>query len=136
VVKPHVVSVCFKCFGCSRGMLHLFQMNVAKVYQNVAYVAMVARVCYKGLFQRFICVFERIVASVFIGMLHTFHSHMLQMFYLDIAYVCNGFQLFSCVFASVSETCFKYFICLQTYVASIASGCYKVDWVLHLLQYV
>ena len=31
--------------------------------------------------------------------------------------------MFSCVFASVSEACFKYFICLQTYVASVASRC-------------
>jgi hypothetical protein len=91
VVKTHVVSICFKYFECSRDMFHLFQMNLTKVDQNVIYVAMVAHVCYKGLFQRFICVFGRIITSVFIGMLHTFHSHMLQMFYLDIAYVCNGF---------------------------------------------
>jgi hypothetical protein len=45
------------------------------------------------------------------------------------------FKLFSCVFTSVSETCFKYFICLQIYVTSVASECYKVDWVLHMLQY-
>jgi hypothetical protein len=38
-----------------------------------------------------------------------------------------AFQVFSGVFASVSEACFKCFICLQTYVANISSECFKVD---------
>jgi hypothetical protein len=46
-------------------------------------------------------------------------------FYLDVAYVCNGFQVFSCVFSSVSEACFKCFICLQTYVTTVVFGCFK-----------
>jgi hypothetical protein len=51
---------------------------------------------------------------------------MLQVSYLDIAYVCNGFQVFfMCVFASVLEAYFKCFICLQTYVANVASTCFK-----------
>ena len=49
-------------------------------------------------------------------------THMLQSFYLDVAYVL---QWFSGVFASVSNTCLKCFTCLQTYVASVASGCFK-----------
>jgi hypothetical protein len=57
-------------------------------------------------------IFQMHVASVFIVMLHMFHT-MLQVFYFDVAYVCNGFQVFfSRVFASVSRTCFKCFICL------------------------
>jgi hypothetical protein len=43
-------------------------------------------------------------------------------FTLHVAYVNNGFQVF---FASVSDACFKYFICLQTYVISVASRCFK-----------
>jgi hypothetical protein len=35
--------------------------------------------------------------------------------------------MFSDVFASGSDTCFKCFIYLQMYVASAASGCFKVD---------
>jgi hypothetical protein len=36
------------------------------------------------------------------------------------------FKCFSgAFFASVSEVCFKCFICLQTYVASVASRCFK-----------
>jgi hypothetical protein len=50
---------------------------------------------------------------------------MLQVFYLDVAYVCNDFQVLLGVFASVLDACFKYFICLQTYVASIVSEYFK-----------
>jgi hypothetical protein len=45
--------------------------------------------------------------------------------YLDVAYVCNGFQALFRFFSSVSEPCFKCFICLQTYVVAIVSGCFK-----------
>jgi hypothetical protein len=34
-------------------------------------------------------------------------------------------SVFSGVFASVSDICFKCFICLHMYVASVASGCFK-----------
>jgi hypothetical protein len=42
------------------------------------------------------------------------------------------FKCFSGVFVSVSDACFKCFIFLQKYVASIASGYLKVYRVLHL----
>jgi hypothetical protein len=51
VLKTHVTSVCFKC--CLRGMLQEFRMNVAKVDQDVAYVAMVVYVRCKHLFPMF-----------------------------------------------------------------------------------
>jgi hypothetical protein len=35
------------------------------------------------------------------------------------------FKCFSCVFASVSDVCFKCFIFLQMYVANVAYGCFK-----------
>jgi hypothetical protein len=55
-------------------------------------------------------------------------THMLHVFYSDIVYCCNGFQMcVSSVFSSVSESCFKCFICLQMYVAIVASRCFKVD---------
>jgi hypothetical protein len=57
----------------------------------------------------------------------------LQVFYLGIAYVFQWsfkcFQVFWQVFqtyvSSVSNTCFKCFICLHTYVANVSSGCFK-----------
>ena len=33
--------------------------------------------------------------------------------------------MFSGVFTSVSDACFKFFICFETYVASVASECFK-----------
>jgi hypothetical protein len=91
-------------------------MDVAKVGRDVAYVAMFVHVC-KDLWTH--------VASVFIWMLHMF-THMLHVFYLDVVYGCNGFQVFSGVFfSSVSEACFKCFICLQMYVTTIVYGCFK-----------
>jgi hypothetical protein len=58
-------------FRCFRGMLQVFQMDVVKVDQDVAYVAMVVQVCCKGLLPMF--------SSVFL-------EHMLCV-YLDVAYV-------------------------------------------------
>ena len=52
-------------------------------------------------------------------------THMMQVFYLDVAYVYNGFNCFSGVFASVSNVCFKCFICFQKYVAIVTPGCFK-----------
>jgi hypothetical protein len=92
------------------------------------------------------CVYVWHVSSVpdvvccmcFILMLHIhayckyiFHAFLgvscvyLQVFYLHIAYVYNGFQMFSDVFASVSYTCFKCLICLFSYVTIVASECFK-----------
>jgi hypothetical protein len=51
--------------------------------------------------------------------------HILQVFYLDAAYVCNGFQVLQVFFQVFSDSCFKCFICLQIYVASVAPRCFK-----------
>jgi hypothetical protein len=56
-------------------------------------------------------------------MLHMFHIYVA--IYLDVTCVCNGFQTFYMCFSSVLEACFKCFIYLQTYVASVVSGCFK-----------
>jgi hypothetical protein len=55
--------------------------------------------------------------SVFIWMLHMFHIY--------VASVLSGCCVCLRWFLSVSFACFKCFICLQTYVASIASECFK-----------
>jgi hypothetical protein len=49
----------------------------------------------------------------------------LQVFHLDIAYVCNCFQMFLGVFTIVSDSCFKCFIYLILYVATIIYTCFK-----------
>jgi hypothetical protein len=55
------------------------------------------------------------------------------MFHIYIASVLSGccvcvvmfFKCFICFFANVSYECFKRFICLLMYVASVVSGCFK-----------
>jgi hypothetical protein len=49
----------------------------------------------------------------------------LQVFSLDVAYVCNWFQMFLGIFASVVDACFKFFICFLLYIATVISGCFK-----------
>jgi hypothetical protein len=57
-------------------MLQVFRMDIAKVDRNVAYVAMAVHVCYKRLFPMFHLFFQTYVASVFIWMLHMFHTYL------------------------------------------------------------
>jgi hypothetical protein len=48
---------------------------------------------------------------------------MLQMFYLDVAYICNDFQLFLGVFASVFICMLQVFHLFLTYVVCVSSRC-------------
>ena len=99
-------------------------MDVVKVDQDIAYVGMVVHVCCKLLFPMFYLFFRRML-QVCLSVCCICFTQMLQVFYLDVAYVCNGLQVFSCVFAIVLDSCFKCFIDLQTYIASVASGYFK-----------
>jgi hypothetical protein len=78
------------------------------------YVAIVCSQC-------FICFFRRLMLVCLSGYCIYF-THMLQVFIWMLHMFCNGFQV---CFVSVSDTCFKYLIYLQTYIASVASGCFK-----------
>ena len=110
-------------------MLQMFHTDVAKVDRDVAHVAMVVHVCCKLLFLMFHLFFSNICCTcVYLDVAYVF-THMMQVFYLDIAYVYNSFKCLSGVFASVSDVCL---ICFQTYVAIVASGCFKSNRVLHL----
>jgi hypothetical protein len=133
-MKAHVAEVCFKYFGgmlqlfnmdiakvdrecckCFRGMLRVFQ----KFVQNISSipdvcckrsdldVAYVSHICYNYMFQMFqsyLSVSDFHVASVFIWMLHIFHTY--------VATVCS--RWFICFIhilsSSVSySTCFMLF---------------------------
>jgi hypothetical protein len=63
-------------------MLQLLYTYVVNVVPNVSYV------------------FRRILQVCLYGCCICF-IHMLKMFYLDVAYACNGFQVFLVIFASV-----------------------------------
>jgi hypothetical protein len=82
----------------------VFHLDVAKVNLDVCIYMHVASVCLKC----FRCIIR-----------------MLQVFYLDVAYICNDFQVFSRCFdvasvLAVSDICCK--------------GVAKVDLVVHMLQ--
>jgi hypothetical protein len=103
----------------------VFYTDVAKVDRNVACVAMVVYVCCKSLSPMFHLLFADVCYKrVYLDVAYVSHIRC-KHFYLDVAFVCNGFQVFLGVFASVLEACFKCFICLQIHVASIASVCFK-----------
>jgi hypothetical protein len=69
--------------------------------------------------------FRTHVASVFIWMLHMFHTYIASVFiwmqhiFAMVFKCCKSMiQVFQKHVSSVSEACFKYFICLLLYVAS------------------
>ena len=64
-------------------------------------------------------VFQTYVASVFIYMFHIFHTYVASVFICMLCTFVMVFQVYSDIFASVSYACFKYFICLLLYVASV-----------------
>jgi hypothetical protein len=60
---------------------------------------------------------------------------MLQVFYQDVAHVCNDFEVFSGVFASVSDICCKCFRSFGRMLQVLHLDVAKVDIVFsHLLQ--
>jgi hypothetical protein len=62
---------------------------------------------------------------MFIWMLHMFHTYVASVLSRRCIYFAMSFQVFSGVFVSVSDACFKCFICLQTYVANVSSRCFE-----------
>jgi hypothetical protein len=105
---------------CCKHMIQVFQLlqmyDVAKVDRNDAYVAVVERECCKRLFPMFHLFFQTYIASCLSGCCICF-THMLQVFYPDVEYVCNGFQVFLDVFLS--------FQLFMTYVACVSPRCCK-----------
>jgi hypothetical protein len=83
-------------------MLQLFRYGCCKSRSgDIAHVVIVLEACCKGMFQVF-QMFQKYMSSVFSGrMLHMCLSgccicfiHTLHMFYLDVAYGYNNFQVF------------------------------------------
>jgi hypothetical protein len=72
-------------------------------------------------FQCFICFSDVYCKCVYLDVAYISHI-CCKCFYLDVAYVL---QWFGGVFASVLDACFKCFICLEIYVVSVASRCFK-----------
>jgi hypothetical protein len=66
-------------------MLQVFHVDVVKVDRDVAYVAMAIHICCKRLFQMVHRFFRRILQIYLFGCCICF-THMLQVFYFDVAY--------------------------------------------------
>jgi hypothetical protein len=76
-------------------MLQVFHMDVEKVDQDIACVAMVVHVCCKLMFSMFhLFFFLTYDASMFYLDVAYVFTNMMQVFYLDVAYVYNGFKCF------------------------------------------
>ena len=88
-----LANVGFKCFRCFRGMLQVFYIDVAKVDRDVPYVVMVVHVCCKRMFLMF-HLFFRCMLQVFLSGCCICFTHMLQVFYLNVAYVAMVFKCF------------------------------------------
>jgi hypothetical protein len=72
----------------------VFHTDVAKVDRDIVHVVMVVRVCCKLLFSRFhLFSFDVYYKCVYLEVAYVF-TQMMQAFYLDIAYVYNGFKCF------------------------------------------
>jgi hypothetical protein len=85
----------------------VFHTDVAKLNRDVA---MVVHVSCKLSFSMFHLFFSDICCKcVHLDVAYVF-THMMHVFYLDVAYVYNGFKCF-CKF---SDACFKCFICVGT----------------------
>jgi hypothetical protein len=95
---------------CFKGILQVLYIFVAKVDLNVAHVIMAIHACFKCMFQMF-HLFQMYVVSVLSGCCKSrsgccIYMHVasicfqvfsgisyvcLQVFHLDVVYVCNGF---------------------------------------------
>jgi hypothetical protein len=115
-VTPDMLQVCVSsvsceccksrsgCCICCNGYTRMLQVSVLNV----------SSVFFRRMLQ--MCLFECCICF----------THMLRVFYLDVTHAfAMTFQMFSDVSTSVSDPCFKCFICLQTYDANVLSGCFK-----------
>jgi hypothetical protein len=66
VLKTHIACVCFKVFRCFSGTLPVLFIDVVKVDQDVAHVAMAIHVRFRCIFEMF-HLFQMYVASVSFG---------------------------------------------------------------------
>jgi hypothetical protein len=118
IPKLYVASVYFNCF---RGMLYVFYIDVVKVDQDVAHVAMVFSSLCPKYFIYFRCI------------LQVFHLDVAKID-LDVAYtckykVCFKYFWFSYVrckcFPGVSDVCYKCFNCFERMLQVFLSRCCK-----------
>ena len=104
----HVAMAIHVCFKCMFQIFHLFQTNVAGVLSGC---------CKKDLDVVYTCMLRAYVSSVF--------RYFIRMFASVSSRFCICLQCCSSVFASVLDACFKCFIYLLLYVATVAFRYFK-----------
>jgi hypothetical protein len=82
---------------------------------------MIVHVCYKRLFLMFHIFFRRMLQVYLSGCCICF-THMLQVFYLHVACVCNGFEVFFQVFQTHDSSVSSVF---RHMLQACAYGCFK-----------
>jgi hypothetical protein len=107
MLQAYVSSV-FRCFVC---MFQVFHADVAKVNRDVAYVAVIIHICCKVYVPNVSFVFQHML-QVCLSVCCICFTHMMQVFYLDVSYVCNRF--FKCfhVFLHVFMRMFRMYVAL------------------------
>ena len=113
----------------------MFYTDVAKVDRDIAYVAMVVHVCCKLLFPMFHLFFQSTLQVCLLVCCICF-THMLQVFYLDVAYVLQWFLSVFHMFLQVFQ---MHVSCVSSAIRRILQVLHpdvlKVDRVLHLSPY-
>jgi hypothetical protein len=113
----------FKYFSCFRDMLQVFHLDVAKLDQDVAYVAMVVHVYCKLLFQRFICFFRRMLQVCLSRCCICFHTYVTNILSGCCIWFAMVFKCFSCV------TAFRWAKRLKTFCAvPVTSNLWTHTW--------
>jgi hypothetical protein len=107
VYGSNVSKVCCKCFIWILYMLQWLYTYVTSVYSKC-----------------FICFFKRKLQVCLSGCCIYF-THMLQVFYLDVTYACNGFQVFFMCFCKYFKRMLQVFQLLRMYIVNISFGCCK-----------
>jgi hypothetical protein len=93
-------------------MLQVFHVDVIKLDRDIAYVAMVVHVCCKlCCSQYFICFLDVCCKCVILDVAYVSHI-CCKCFIWMLCMFLQWFQVFLGVFVSVSDACFKCFICL------------------------
>jgi hypothetical protein len=144
-LKEYVANVCFKCF---RSTLQLFYIDVAKVGQDVAHVAMAIYVLFQVYVSNVFSVADICCKCFYLNIakidLNVTYTCMLQAYVSSVSYVCCKCFIWMLYMFVMSFKCFKVFCkCLQTYVAIVSAvfrrmlqvfhmGVSKVDIVLHI----
>jgi hypothetical protein len=120
-----------KCFRSLRGMLQALYIDITKVDQDATYVVMAIHECFKCISQMFHlfqtnvanglsgcckngsrCYIYMHIGSICFKCFQEFHAYVCKCFIWILHMFAIIFKCFSDVFVSVSDACFKCFICL------------------------